>query len=340
MCPTSLKSEPNNREPAAPLPTRCLIADPAAIAEAARILRSGGLVAFATETVYGLGADATSDQAVAKIYAAKGRPSFNPLIAHVADLAAARQQASFTAEAEQLALKFWPGPLTLVLPVAPKASVCALARAGLDTVALRVPAHPIAHQLLAETGLPVAAPSANISGHVSPVTAAHVLGDLAGRIDLVLDAGPCPVGLELTIVSCLGGRVTLLRPGGVPREAIEAVLGHKLDSCGHAGPHLLAPGQLASHYAPRAKLRLAATALQSGEAGLDFGGRFPKGETVLDLSAARDLTEAAANLFHHLRKLDLCGAAMIAVAPIPDEGLGEAINDRLKRAAADRPERA
>lgn len=311
-------------------------ADATAIAEAARILRHGGLVAFPTETVYGLGADATSDAAVAKIYAAKGRPSFNPLIAHVADLAAAKQQAVFTAEAEALAQAFWPGPLTLVLPIASSGTVCTLARAGLDSVALRVPAHPAARQLLAATGLPLAAPSANISGHVSPVTAAHVAADLDGKVDLILDAGACPVGVESTIISCLEGGAALLRPGGISRDRIEAVLGRRLlDSASGKTP--LAPGQLVSHYAPRAKLRLAATSLEAGEAGLDFGGIFSKADNVLDLSAAADTMEAAANLFSHLRALDARGFATIAVAPIPEAGLGEAINDRLRRAAAERP---
>lgn len=315
----------------------CLPADAASIAEAARILRSGGLVAFPTETVYGLGADATSDAAVAKIYAAKGRPAFNPLIAHVEDLAAARSQAIFTADAEALAQAFWPGPLTLVLPVAPPGNVCALARAGLDSVALRVPAHEIARRLLAATGLPLAAPSANISGHVSPVTAAHVIEDLAGKVDLILDAGPCPIGVESTIISCLDGP-QLLRPGGISRDAIEAVLGRKLaDFSGGDGKAPLAPGQLVSHYAPRARLRLAATSLEPGEAGLDFGGIFQKGDNVLDLSERCDMTEAAANLFSHLRALDSRGFAAIAVAPILNTGLGEAINDRLERAAAERP---
>lgn len=332
--PPSVSPHPSATER---LPTRVLKADPAAIAEAAAILRSGRLVAFPTETVYGLGADATSDQAVAKIYAAKGRPSFNPLIAHVADLAAARRQALFDDAALRLAEAFWPGPLTLVLPVSPEVSVCSLARAGLDTVALRVPAHPIAHQLLAETGLPIAAPSANRSGHVSPVTAEHVREDLDGRIDCVLDAGPTPVGLESTIVTCLEGTVSLLRPGGVPREAIEARLGRALADAAPDETAPRAPGQLLSHYAPRSRVRLAASRREDDEAGLDFGNQFGDGNAVLDLSPKGDLTEAAANLFHHLRALDRLGRATIAVAPIPETGLGEAINDRLRRAAAERP---
>ncbi len=331
-----MKSGTRAKTPMAAPRTLCLPADAAGIAEAAQILRAGGLVAFPTETVYGLGADATSDAAVAKIYAAKGRPSFNPLIAHVEDLAAARKQATFTREAEALAKAFWPGPLTLVLPVAPGATVCALARAGLDSVALRVPAHGAARRLLAAVGLPLAAPSANISGHVSPVTAAHVAQDLDGKIDLILDAGPCPVGVESTIISCLEGGPLLLRPGGVPRDAIEAVLGQKVANFA-GGEAPLAPGQLVSHYAPRARLRLGATSLRPGEAGLDFGGHFPKAENILDLSAHADTVEAAANLFSHLRTLDARGSTTIAVAPIPDTGLGEAINDRLERAAAERP---
>lgn len=318
------------------LSSPCLPADAAGIAEAARILRSGGLVGFPTETVYGLGANANSAAAVAKIYAAKARPTFNPLIAHVADLAAARRQAIFTREAEALAQVFWPGPLTLVLPVTPDATICTLARAGLDSVALRVPAHDAACRLLTATGLPLAAPSANISGHVSPVTAAHVNADLGGSVDLILDAGRCPVGVESTIISCLEGQLCLLRPGGIARAAIEAVLGRKLADFA-AGQPLVAPGQLSSHYAPHARLRLAATSLEPGEAGLDFGGIFPKAENILDLSAHGDTTEAAANLFSHLRALDSRGFAAIAVASIPNTGLGEAINDRLTRAAAERP---
>lgn len=310
-------------------------AGPGSLREAARILIEGGLVAFPTETVYGLGADATSDAAVAKIYAAKRRPAFNPLIAHVADLAAAERQGTFNAEARTLAQAFWPGPLTLVVPLAPQANVCDLARAGLDSVALRVPAHPVARELLAAVGQPLAAPSANVSGHVSPVTADHVLADLDGAIDLVIDAGPCPIGLESTIVACLEGAPRLLRPGGVPREAIEALLGRPLAAAG--GGTIRAPGLLTSHYAPRARLRLAASALAAGEFGLDFGATFPPSANVLDLSPRRDLTEAAANLFHHLRALDARGAEAVAVAPIEETGLGEAINDRLRRAAAERP---
>ena len=318
-------------------PTARLAADPAGIAAAADLLRAGRLVAFPTETVYGLGADARSAEGVAGIYAAKGRPSFNPLIAHVADLAAAREQGLFDADALALARAFWPGPLTLVVPVTPGCTVSDLARAGLDSVALRVPAHPVARALIAEAGLPVAAPSANRSGRISPTTAAHVLADLDGRIDAVLDGGPTEVGVESAIVSCLGAP-TLLRPGGVTREAIEAVLGRPLADAA-AGGRTIAPGMLVSHYAPRAAVRLDARALRPGEAGLDFGGRFSgQGGPVLDLSRRRDLAEAAANLFGFLRSLDerLAGQGSIAVAPIPAEGLGEAIRDRLARAAAER----
>ena len=305
-------------------------ADAADIAKAAAILRAGGLVAFPTETVFGLGADATSDAAVAKIYAAKGRPSFNPLIAHVADRAAAEAQGRFSTQAAALAAAFWPGPLTLVLPLAEGACICDLARAGLDSVALRVPAHPIAQKLLAAVGRPLAAPSANPSGRVSAVTAAHVREDFDGRIDAIID-GVVDVGVESTIVSCLTERAVLLRPGGVPRDAIEAVLGAKLEDA-ESDAAIRAPGMLAAHYAPRAILRLNAASLEPGEAGLDFGGRFAPGADVLDLSPRGDLVEAAAHLFAYLRALD-AHHAKIAVAPIPHKGLGEAINDRLARAA-------
>jgi L-threonylcarbamoyladenylate synthase len=314
-----------------------------AIAAAARVLAGGGLVAFPTETVYGLGADATNAAAVARLYAAKGRPAFNPLIAHVGDAAAARPLATFDAPAETLAAAFWPGPLTLVLPKAPTCPVADLATAGLDTVAVRVPAHPVARALISAFGGPVVAPSANRSGHVSPTTADHVMADLADRIDLVLDGGPTTVGVESTILACVGGGVTLLRPGGVPREAIERVLGRKVDEARAAdedGEAPLAPGMLASHYAPRATLRLGAREVRPGEALLAFGPVLPPGAeraaTTLNLSARGDLIEAAANLFSHLRALDHAGVARIAVMPIPRDGLGEAINDRLARAAAPR----
>ena len=320
------------------LATRLVIAGNAAIAEAARALAAGGLVAFPTETVYGLGADAGNGEAIARLYAAKGRPAFNPLIAHVASAAAAPKLARFDTAAERLAAAFWPGPLTLVLPKAADCPVAALATAGLDSVAVRLPQHPVAQQLLRAFGGPVVAPSANRSGHVSPTTAAHVLADLGGRIDLIVDGGATPVGLESTIVACIGDPV-LLRPGGVPRAAIERVLGTALADAFALNdqPAPRAPGMLASHYAPRTRLRLDASAVGAREALLAFGPTPADGAAaavkVLNLSRRGDLIEAAANLFSHLRTLDAVGAAAIAVMPIPHHGLGEAINDRLRRAA-------
>jgi len=319
--------------------TRQLRADPQGVADAARLLRAGRLVAFPTETVYGLGADATSNTAVAGIYAAKGRPSFNPLIAHVATLEAARREGVFDADAEALAHAFWPGPLTLVLPRAEGGQVCDLARAGLDTLALRIPAHPVALDLLRAVGRPVAAPSANRSGHVSPTTASHVAADLDGRIDLILDGGPCAVGVESTIVACLAGGARVLRPGGVSTADVFAALGRPAPTASQAAAEaVIAPGMLASHYAPRARVRLDATETRPGEAALDFGGQLAGFASVqrIDLSPSGDCLEAAARLFGALRALDVSGAAAIAVAPIPLDGLGEAINDRLRRAAADR----
>ncbi|MFN3656514.1 MAG: L-threonylcarbamoyladenylate synthase [Pseudolabrys sp.] len=317
--------------------TRVLKADEDAIEAAAACLAAGGLVAFPTETVYGLGADAGNGEAIARLYAAKGRPSFNPLIAHVGDIAAARRLAAFDGAAERLAAAFWPGPLTLVLPKQPDCPVADLALAGLDSVAVRVPAHPTAHALLRAFGGPVVAPSANRSGHVSPTTAAHVLADLRGRVDLVLDAGPCTVGVESTIVSCLG-EPTLLRPGGLAREEIERVLGRPLAASAAPEPEApLAPGMLTSHYAPKARLRLDAQSPRAGEALLAFGPAPAFDGLTLNLSPRGDLIEAAANLFSHLRRLDASGATGIAVMTIPHEGLGEAINDRLARAAAPRP---
>jgi L-threonylcarbamoyladenylate synthase len=321
--------------------TARLVADEAGLSEAAAILQRGGLVAFPTETVYGLGADATNAQAVAGIYAAKERPSFNPLISHLESFEAAKVQGLFDETARKLAEAFWPGPLTLVVPVAPTCTISDLARAGLDSVGLRVPAHSLAHALLKATDRPVAAPSANRSGRVSPTDADHVLGDLDGRIDAVIDGGAADVGVESTIVACLGGAPRLLRPGGVPREAIEALIGQKLENGsddGAKGP--LAPGMLASHYAPRAQVRLNATDIEPGEAALLFGTQMPSGskqaKATLNLSKNGDLKEAAVHLFSYLRQLDASGASTIAVAPIPGTGLGEAINDRLRRAAAER----
>lgn len=318
--------------------TRRLEADPAGIAAAADLLGRGRLAAFPTETVYGLGADARSGAAVAGIYEAKGRPSFNPLIAHVADLAAARREGAFGEAALRLAAAFWPGPLTLVVPMAERGSVCDLARAGLDSVGLRVPAHPVAQALLRAVDAPVAAPSANRSGRISPTAADHVVGDLAGCIDAVLDGGPSEVGLESTIVACRAGRVELLRPGGIARAEIEAVLGHPLDAASAHEAEFRAPGMLASHYAPRAGVRLEVREAAADEHVLDFAEQLSAtpGLLRLDLSPGGDLREAAATLFGHLRRLDAAGAVRIAVAPVPRSGLGEAINDRLARAAAPR----
>jgi L-threonylcarbamoyladenylate synthase len=307
---------------------------------AAQLLRQGRLVAFPTETVYGLGADATNPQAVAKVYEAKGRPTFNPLIAHVADMDMARHEGLFDAEAEKLAAAFWPGPLTLVVPRAASGSVCALARAGLESVALRMPAHELAHELLMRVERPVAAPSANLSGHVSPTRAAHVLADLDGRIDAVIDGGATQVGLESTIVACLGGRAVLLRPGGIPIEALAETLGYQPDT--PSSPAIdapQAPGMLASHYAPKAQVRMNAEQIKPHEAALLFGEPMPgasQAKACFNLSESGDLVEAAARLFDALRALDASGAAAIAVAPIPEAGLGVAINDRLRRAAAPR----
>ena len=319
------------------LATQLLAADAAGIAAAARCLAAGGLAAFPTETVYGLGADAGNGKAVARLYAAKGRPAFNPLIAHVAEAAAARRVGLFNADAAKLAAAFWPGPLTLVLPKQTDCGVSDLALAGLDSVAIRVPAHPVAHALLEALGRPVVAPSANRSGHVSPTSAAHVLGDLTGRIDLVIDGGPCAVGVESTIVSCLG-EPTLLRPGGLPREDIERVLGRPLTLAAVPEDDApLAPGMLSSHYAPQADVRLNAHDVRPGEALLAFGPAPGHAGLTLNLSPRGDLVEAAANLFSHLRALDASGARHIAVMSIPHDGLGEAINDRLARAAAPKP---
>ncbi len=329
----------------APLVTRVSRADRAAVADAAHVLAAGGLVAFPTETVYGLGADATHGQAIARLYEVKGRPRFNPLIAHVHHLTAAEALAQFNADATRLAEAFWPGPLTLVLPKAPASPVADLATAGLDTIAVRVPAHEVAQRILVAFGKPVVAPSANRSGHVSPTTAAHVLADLRNRIDLIVNAGATPVGVESTIVACIGEPV-LLRPGGLPRGLIERALGRPLgdrnagDATSSKGDRPLAPGMLGSHYAPRTPLRLNARRAEPGEALLAFGPIEARAaahaKIVLNLSAGEDLVEAAANLFAHLRALDAAGARAIAVMPVPQEGLGEAVNDRLARAAAPR----
>lgn len=323
--------------------TLILTAGEAAAAAAARRLAEGGLVAFPTETVYGLGADAGNAAAIARLYRAKGRPAFNPLIAHVADLAAAKRIGRFDARAVRLAAAFWPGPLTLVVPKAEACPVAELATAGLDTVAIRIPGHPVALSILRAFGAAVVAPSANISGHVSPTTAGHVEADLSGRIDLIVDGGPVAVGVESTIVGCFDVPV-LLRPGGLPRERIEAVLGEALarlpEEAGSESGQPLAPGMLASHYAPRAPVRLNADRVAPGEALLAFGPAAVSGAdaatVVMNLSPTNDLDEAAANLFRYLRTLDARAPRTIAVMPIPEQGLGEAINDRLRRAAVAR----
>lgn len=305
---------------------------------AVEFLRAGELVAFPTETVYGLGADARADAAVARVFEAKGRPSFNPLIVHVSSLEMAEEIAVFTPPARRLAEVLWPGPLTLVLNQREAAGISMLTTAGLDTMALRVPAHDLARRLLEDFGGPLAAPSANPSGQVSPTRADHVLDGLGGRIAAVLDGGACPVGLESTIVGFDGATGILLRPGGLEIERIEAVLGSALDA--RALRHVNAPGQLLSHYAPRAALRLDAPGPGPDEVWLGFG-RVAALRPGLNLSPAGDLVEAAANLFAFLREADAiaasAGVARIAVAPIPMIGLGLAINDRLRRAAAPRP---
>lgn len=317
--------------------TRVLRPDDSGIAEAAALLLAGRLVAFPTETVYGLGADARSADAVASLYAAKRRPSFNPLIAHVPDIDAARAEGLFDATALRLAAAFWPGPLTLVVPAQERSRISDLARAGLDSVALRVPDHPVAGALIRAAGRPVVAPSANRSGRISPTSTDHVLEELAGRVDAILDGGPTRVGLESTVVACLD-MPRLLRPGGVTREALEEVLGGPLAA--DIGGGITSPGMLASHYAPVAGVRLEASSALPDEAVLDFGGalRGQGAGPYRDLSPGRDLAEAAARLFGQLRDLDGT-AARIAVAPIPRRGLGHAINDRLSRAAAPRPAR-
>ncbi len=309
---------------------------PEAVGRAAALVRDGRLVAFPTETVYGLGGDATSDAAVGSIYRAKGRPARNPLIVHVASLEAARALANLDERAERLAHHFWPGPLTLVLERRGDSRISPLATAGLTTLALRVPSHPVARALLAEARLPIAAPSANPSGRVSPTTARHVADDLGDAVDLVLDGGACPVGLESTVVDLSeAGPARLLRPGGLARTAIEAIAGPLMATADAAAPR--APGQLLSHYAPRLPVRLDAIEVSADEALLAFGAAVPAGaRAALNLSPTGDLEEAARNLFEMLRRLDLSGSSRIAVMPIPATGLGEAILDRLRRAAAPR----
>jgi L-threonylcarbamoyladenylate synthase len=317
--------------------TEILAPGASGIARAAELLRGGRLVAFPTETVYGLGADARNGRAVAGIFEAKGRPRFNPLIVHVTGLEAAERLVELPDAARRLARAFWPGPLTLVAPLRSGTGIADLVSTGLPTLAVRVPAHPLARALLEAFGGPVAAPSANRSGQVSPTTAAHVVQALGGRIAAILDGGACPVGLESTIVGFDGDHPVLLRPGGLTIEAIEQAIGSEVRF--NLGDAITAPGQLASHYAPGARLRLNAARPEPGEAWLGFGPD-PSGISgpSLNLSPGGDLTEAAANLFAHLRDLDamLASGGTIAVAPVPGHGLGRAVNDRLARAAAPR----
>jgi L-threonylcarbamoyladenylate synthase len=314
--------------------TRILPARAKEIAEAGAALRAGKLVAFPTETVYGLGANALDDFAVSQIFAAKERPRFNPLIVHVLDGDEAGELVRFNSGAAALAEAFWPGGLTLVLPRREPSGLALLVSAGLDTAAIRSPAHPVARALLDAAGVPIAAPSANRTGNVSPTNAQAVLEELGGRVDIVIDGGPCAIGLESTIVGFRDEQPVLLRSGAIPREAIEKVAGPLGPPIENA---IQAPGMMASHYAPRARVRLNATAIRPGEALLAFGATAPGGAVMTaNLSPAGDLTQAATNFFAMLRALDRSGAETIAVMPIPDHGLGEAINDRLVRAAAPR----
>lgn len=314
----------------ATIKTERLGADAAGVARAAELLRAGDLVSFPTETVYGLGGDATNDRAVARIYEAKGRPSFNPLIVHLPSIDAVEEYAVLNGAARDLAQAFWPGPLTLVLPLKSNSGLSHLVSAGLPTVAIRVPEHPLARRLLEELARPIAAPSANPSGRISPSTADHVLDGLGGRIEAVLDGGACAVGLESTIVG-VDPTPVVLRPGGLPIEALEAAIGGPL-ARHQEGASITAPGQLSSHYAPNALMRLNAEDATKGERLLGFGPI----KSTLNLSPSGDLVEAAANLFAMLHQLDHDGDGPIAVSPIPDHGLGRAINDRLRRAAAPR----
>ena len=311
----------------------------AAIRRGCEVLARGQPVAIPTETVYGLAADATNPQAIARIYEAKGRPQFNPLICHVADMAMAEQIAVFDAASRRLAERFWPGPLTLVLPLEPASPVHPLATAGLPSVGVRMPTG-FARDLIAAFGRPLAAPSANTSGRVSPTTAGHVAADLGQKIELILDAGPAEVGLESTIVKIGPDGAWLLRPGGLSSEDIEAELAAPLGRRSEASAAIEAPGMMASHYAPGAAVRLNATSVAPDEVLVRFGPGAVAGErqaqAVVDLSPSGDLGEAAARLFDTLKLADAAGAATIAVMPIPRTGLGEAINDRLARAAAPR----
>jgi L-threonylcarbamoyladenylate synthase len=305
------------------------------LGQAATALREGRLVAFPTETVYGLGGDANSDRAVAAIYAAKGRPSFNPLIVHVGSFTAASRLVEMTLQAETLARKFWPGALTLVLPRKPRCGLSLLVSAGLDSAAIRVPAHPAAQGLLLMSGLPLAAPSANPSGKMSPTRAEHVAAALGDKVAAIIDGGPCKVGIESTVVSLLNATPRILRPGGITVEQLGEALQMTIEVGSESGP-LHSPGQLESHYAPILPLRLNADSVGAGEALLAFGAKPPPASLSRNLSANGDLEEAAANLFAMLRELDRPDLTRIAVMPIPETGLGVAINDRLRRAAAPR----
>jgi L-threonylcarbamoyladenylate synthase len=314
-----------------------LPANPDAIERAARLLRSRALVAFPTETVYGLGADATNDRAVAAIFAAKGRPHFNPLIVHVPGLTEGEALAEFDMRARGVAARFWPGPLSLVLRRRSDTALSLLASAGLDTVAIRAPAHPVAQALLRAAGRPIAAPSANRSGRVSPTEAAHVMSELGEYVSLILDGGRTPVGVESTVLDLSGEAPALLRPGGVTVEELESLLGPITTPSPAEARPLRSPGQLASHYAPALPIRVNVTEARPGEVLLAFCRDAPAGfAEVLWLSRAGDLAEAAANLFAMLRQLDRPIFSGIAVMPIPEHGLGRAINDRLRRAAAPR----
>ena len=307
--------------------------------DACRILSEGGLVALPTETVYGLAADATNGRAVARIFEVKGRPRFNPLICHMSGIAMARRYVAFNAMAERLAQAFWPGPLTLVLPMKPGAAIHALACAGLDTLAVRVPTG-FAQSLIARLDRPLAAPSANTSGRVSSTTADHVAADLGDRVPLILDGGPAAIGLESTILKPTGTGIELLRPGGLAAAEIEAVSGVRLTRTQDAAPAIEAPGMLRSHYAPDAPLHINAQTAAAGDAVITFAGKAIPGDgnasVILDLSPSGDLREAAANLFDFMKRADAMAKGAIVVAPIPKGGLGEAINDRLERAAAPR----
>lgn len=312
--------------------------EPALLAQAAKRLCDGGLVAFPTETVYGLGADATNDKAVTAIYTAKGRPNFNPLIVHVADAAALNEYVEMNSAAENLAAAFMPGALTLVLPRKKNCALSWLVSAGMDTLAVRIPSHPVAQSLIRAAGKPIAAPSANRSGSISPTTPLHVLESLHDQDILILGAGRCPIGVESTILDLTKPAPTLLRPGGITREQIEAVIGPIQDKVLINNANPSAPGQMESHYAPQAAMRLSATGAEHDEALLLFGPEWGVrgGAKRLNLSPRGDLHEAAANLFAMLRELDMPTIKCIAVMPIPETGLGVAINDRLRRAAAPR----